>query len=193
VAEGLLEAASSAGLLYPEGRPGRVGRVVLAGYLAMPGEPDPAAVCAAVRDAGGRVLLPRPSPGTRLEWAWDDGTRAVPNAPVRVPVPGGPAIGEGYEALLAADVRVLLLPALAVDEAGHRLGQGGGYYDRLLADRPLWRDGAARLLVVAVVHDDEVLPAGRVPVDDLDQPIDAALTPSGLRRFPNGASAGSGG
>jgi 5-formyltetrahydrofolate cyclo-ligase len=70
------------------------------------------------------------------------------------------------------------VPALAVDGAGTRLGQGGGSYDRALA-----RLGAgARRLVLAVVHDDEVL-AGPLPREPHDVGVDGALTPSGLVLF----------
>ena len=55
----------------------------------------------------------------------------------------------------------MLAPALAVDGAGRRLGQGGGSYDRALE-----RAGAP---VVAVVFDDEVLD-GQIPVEAHDRP-----------------------
>ena len=153
----------------------------VAAYLAMPGEPDPAPVCAAVRDAGQQVLLPVPLPGRELAWALDDGRRGIAAAPVRVPVPLGEQVGVGAAALRAHDVRVLLIPALAVDTAGRRLGQGGGYYDRLLEELAHEDVRVVGVLVVAVVHDDEVLDAGAIPVEPHDRSVHAALTPSGLR------------
>lgn len=71
---------------------------------------------------------------------------------------------------------VMFVPALAVDERGHRLGQGGGYYDRLLATFP--RNNKGGPLLVAVVFDDEVL--SEVPVEEFDCAVDVALTPSGI-------------
>jgi 5-formyltetrahydrofolate cyclo-ligase len=78
---------------------------------------------------------------------------------------------------------VLLVPALAVDRAGRRLGRGGGYYDRALArlaDDPI--DGTAvdppdRVAVVALLHDGEILDA--IPTDPWDRPVTAAVTPHG--------------
>jgi 5-formyltetrahydrofolate cyclo-ligase len=188
----LLAAARAAGLLDPQGHPGRAGATTVAAYLAMAGEPDPARLTEAVRAAGGRVLLPRPIAGWGMEWALDDGSRGAAAAPVRVPVPLSPTVGTGAAGLVAAGVRVLFLPALAVDESGHRLGQGGGYYDRLLAELIAVRPPeGTRPLLVALVHDEELLPAGRIPVDALDQHIDAALTPSGLRILqPRAAASG---
>lgn len=75
------------------------------------------------------------------------------------------------EAVTRADV--VLVPALAVDRSGVRLGRGGGFYDRTLA---LCRPGAR---LVAVVRDEEVLDA--VPHEPHDIRMTHALTPgSGL-------------
>jgi 5-formyltetrahydrofolate cyclo-ligase len=63
-----------------------------------------------------------------------------------------------------------LVPALAVDRAGVRLGRGAGFYDRAL---PL-ADPAARL--IAVVRDDELVDA--LPAEPHDVPMTHALTPS---------------
>ena len=66
-------------------------------------------------------------------------------------------------------------PALAVDRHGHRLGRGGGYFDRALAAVP-------PSMSVAVVYDDEVL--DEVPTQPHDRDVGAALTPSALRPLP---------
>ncbi len=162
-----LLAAGLAGELVARGTP------ALAAYLAAPGEPDPALLCRAVERAGGVVLLPIPEPGGAMGWAVDDGS-SRPHHRLPIPVPAGRSIGHGAGTLRQAGVRVVLVPALAVDRAGARLGQGGGYYDRLLADLD------ADVMLVAVVHDDEVLPAGSVPAAPHDRPVQVALTPSGL-------------
>ena len=82
--------------------------------------------------------------------------------------------------LLAAGCRVVLAPALGVDVHGNRIGKAGGYYDRLLAGLDDV-DAAVRPLVVAVVHDDEVVDV--VPAEAHDRPVDGVLTPSGFRRL----------
>jgi 5-formyltetrahydrofolate cyclo-ligase len=66
-----------------------------------------------------------------------------------------------------------------VDTLGHRLGQGGGFYDRTL------RLVHAGVPVLALVHDPEVLDAAvePVPVEPHDQPVHAAVTPRRCLRF----------
>ena len=73
----------------------------------------------------------------------------------------------------------MFVPGLAVDRFGHRLGQGGGYYDRTLASVRSRADGGP--LLVIVLFDDEVL--DEVPYEPHDCRVDAALTPSGVVRF----------
>jgi 5-formyltetrahydrofolate cyclo-ligase len=68
-----------------------------------------------------------------------------------------------------AEVDVVLVPALAVDRAGARLGRGAGYYDRTL---PLARPDAR---LVAVVRDDELV--DDLPAETHDVPMTHALTP----------------
>lgn len=80
--------------------------------------------------------------------------------------PGGPRIG----AHAIASAVVVLVPALAVDHDGVRLGRGAGFYDRSL---PL-ADPAARL--VAVVRDDELV--DRLPAEPHDARMTHALTPN---------------
>lgn len=70
-----------------------------------------------------------------------------------------------------ATADVVLVPALAVDRRGVRLGRGGGFYDRSL---PLCAAGAR---LIAVVRDDEVL--DELPGDPHDVPMTHALTPRG--------------
>ena len=88
---------------------------------------------------------------------------------------------QGPEAI--ADAEVVLVPALAVDRRGVRLGRGGGFYDRSLA---LCRPGAR---LVAVVRDDEVV--DELPREPHDVPMTHALTPAGvitLRGMPGAGS-----
>jgi 5-formyltetrahydrofolate cyclo-ligase len=76
--------------------------------------------------------------------------------------------------------QVVVVPALAVDRAAHRLGQGGGSYDRALARRH------PAALVVALLHDGELWAADAVPVDPHDIDVDVAVTPSaGAVRLPS--------
>jgi 5-formyltetrahydrofolate cyclo-ligase len=79
--------------------------------------------------------------------------------------PADPSLG----ADAIADASVILVPALAVDHAGVRLGRGAGFYDRSL---PL-ADAAARL--IALVRDDELV--DRLPAEPHDVRMTHALTP----------------
>ena len=146
----------------------------VAAYASTGGEPGTGHLRAALRRFGVRVLLPVPLPDGTLDWAWDDDD--LRPAPVGGPVPAGPVLGPAA----VCQAGVILVPALAVDTLGNRLGQGGGFYDRTL---PLVDPGVS---VVALVHDGEVLDAAvePVPADRHDQPVDAAVTPQRCLRLP---------
>lgn len=70
---------------------------------------------------------------------------------------------EGYAAVPPHDVDVAVVPLVAYDDRGHRLGHGGGNYDRLL---PLLRSDA---LVMGAAFEEQRVPA--VPVEPHDQPL----------------------
>ena len=185
--QALLAAAQQAGLLDPGGQAGAVGPVTITAYVASPGEPEVAGIRAAVRAAGGRVLLPIPRPGRTLAWALDEGDYAEVSA-LRVLAPTGPPVGTGAQCLIDQAVHLVLVPALAVDLSGTRLGQGGGFYDVLLGElreMARAREPGAQTSpdVVVTVRDDEVLPAGEIPRDAHDVAVRAILTPLGVRRL----------
>jgi 5-formyltetrahydrofolate cyclo-ligase len=139
---------------------------VVAAYLSSGREPPTAMLLERWSARGLPVLLPVVLPDLDLDWAVDDGSRR-PGVLRSVDEPAGPPLGR--EAIARADV--VVVPALAVDPAGHRLGQGGGSFDRALARaRP-------DALVVALLHDDEV-PATPLPVEPHDRAVDVVVTPS---------------
>ena len=73
----------------------------------------------------------------------------------------------------------LLVPLLAFDRTGHRLGYGGGFYDRTIAGARK----TGQVIAVGVAFDEQRLDA--VPHVDYDEPLDWVLTPSGpLRTAP---------
>ncbi|MFJ7149589.1 5-formyltetrahydrofolate cyclo-ligase [Streptomyces sp. NPDC100445] len=153
------------------------GRTVAA-YVSMGGEPGTSALLDALRARGVRVLLPVLLPDNDLDWGEYTGPESL--ARVRhggrmtLAEPSGARLGPG--AVTGADV--VLLPGLAVDGRGMRLGRGGGSYDRVLAR--LERAGARPRLVV-LLYDAEVV--GRVPAEAHDRPVHAAVTPGGVHRF----------
>jgi 5-formyltetrahydrofolate cyclo-ligase len=75
-----------------------------------------------------------------------------------------------------AEVSVLMLPAVAIDQQGYRLGYGGGYFDRLLSNEN-WQP----LMTIGVVFDFAYLPL--LPVDNWDRPVAAVCTESGMVVF----------
>jgi 5-formyltetrahydrofolate cyclo-ligase len=147
-------------------------------YAATPTEPQTAPLRETLRGLGISVLLPLVRPGG-LEWGWDTGDELVTADGFGGPEPAGPSLGPA--GVLAADV--VLVPALAVDTLGTRLGQGGGYYDAAL---PMLDRGVP---VFAVVHDDEVLDAAvePLPSQEHDVAVDGALTPLRCLRLPGRA------
>lgn len=92
--------------------------------------------------------------------------------------------GNQREDVMQADepVDLFLLPGLAFDKSGRRLGRGGGYYDTLLrkyrqrADEHNWN----RPLLVALSYSVQILDDGVIPITPNDVYIDALVSPAGV-------------
>src|SRR5690606_25640313 len=125
----------------------------------------------ALRDRGVRVLLPLTNPDMTLDWAEYTGDDALVTARFGLKEPTGPRLGP--EAVLEADT--VLVPALAVDTRGVRLGRGGGCYDRVLSMLP------ATTSTVALLHPGEVV--AEVPAEPHDAEVALAATPDEVVRF----------
>lgn len=168
-------------------------------FRSTPSEPDTGGLIAALHERGVRVLVPRTLTDLSLDWhvlhpsatePSDSGLGAGPQsaggaaaaATVDEDVPDskdsaaelptsddvadeGPSLG--VDAI--ADITAMILPGLAVDALGHRLGQGGGCYDRTL---PRMRPDTCRAVLL---FDDEIL--GCVPHGEHDRVVPAMLTP----------------
>jgi 5-formyltetrahydrofolate cyclo-ligase len=140
----------------------------VAAYLPLPTEPldrkllDQLAV-------GVRVLVPVVTGAAPLDWC--EYPSPVRRGARGIDEPVGPRLGP--DAVAEADA--VLVPALAVDARGHRLGRGGGHYDRTLELRSRLLDGRPAGWLIAVIYDDELLPS--VPFDGLDQPVSATVRP----------------
>ncbi|GHI89208.1 5-formyltetrahydrofolate cyclo-ligase [Streptomyces xanthophaeus] len=168
------EALAASALALPE----LAGAHTVAAYVSVGTEPGTRALLDALRAAGKRVLLPLLLPDNDLDWALYEGPQSLAETAhpgkMRLWEPTGPALGP--EAV--TDAGAVLLPGLAVDGRGMRLGRGGGSYDRVLAR--LERAGSDAALVV-LLYDDEVV--ARVPEEPHDHPVRAVATPSGVVRF----------
>lgn len=71
---------------------------------------------------------------------------------------------------------LLIMPLLACDKYGTRIGMGGGYYDRTLASAP------QRPYRLGIAHDFQLIHAN-LPRENWDQPLDALLTPQYFLQF----------
>lgn len=137
---------------------------VVAAYVPVGREPGSVDLLDALVAGGVRVLLPVVV-GRELDWAVYDGTLRA--GPWRLREPAGPPLGVAA----LATVDVVLVPALAVDRDGARLGKGAGFYDRALTHV---RAGTPLL---ALLHDGEVLDEP-LPVEGHDVPMTGAVTPT---------------
>ncbi|MEV7775344.1 5-formyltetrahydrofolate cyclo-ligase [Kitasatospora sp. NPDC086791] len=146
----------------------------VAAYVSVGAEPGTRPLLDALRARGVRVLLPVLLADNDLDWAVYAGPEDLAPAGRGLLEPVGPRLGP--EAVTAASV--VLLPGLAVDGGGLRLGRGGGSYDRVL--ERLGRAGVRPVLAV-LLYEHELLE--RVPAEPHDRPVDLAVTPSGVRRL----------
>ena len=137
----------------------------VAAYYSVGTEPDTRGLVYALWKRGTYVLLPLLRPDGDLDWASYEGPDSLVPGPRGLREPAEPP--RGIEAVARADV--VLAPALAVDRAGHRLGRGGGSYDRALA-----RVGPL-IPLIALLYDDELVE--QVPTAPHDIPVRAAVTP----------------
>lgn len=158
----------------------------IAGYWAVDGE-LPLHVVQANLPATLRWCLPVLHADRRLRFReWAAGDALSPNRH------GIPEPAEG-PLLDAPDLAVVLVPLLAFDARGQRLGQGGGWYDRSFAFRGghIRARGDTRPVLIGIGYDWQQLES--IDAAEWDVPLDAVATPAGLRQFdatrPPGASA----
>jgi 5-formyltetrahydrofolate cyclo-ligase len=102
--------------------------------------------------------------------AWQPGERLLPGR-----------FGTSHPAGEELRPEVLLIPLLAFDRHGNRLGYGGGFYDRTIGRLP----GARRIGCAFATQE-----LDSVPVGPYDQRLHAVLTETGLRHFPSAGAAG---
>lgn len=139
---------------------------VITSYYPMPGEPNLLSLNAALINAGKTLLLPRIN-NKKMEFVSvlanyesDLSVRSIFHEPV-----GNIFIGE---------INLALIPALAIDKSGNRLGQGGGYYDQFLVKTSAFRIG--------VIHEREFLKK-TLPTDWYDQRVEAVATETNFFRI----------
>jgi 5-formyltetrahydrofolate cyclo-ligase len=147
----------------------------VAAYVSVGTEPATRALLFALWKRGSYVILPILKPDGDLDWASFEGPDSLVPRPNGLLEPGEPP--RGVTAIRSADL--VIVPALAADQRGHRLGRGGGSYDRALA-----LVGPA-VPTIALLYDGELL--DEIPAEAHDQPVRAVARPGhGITRFPPG-------
>jgi 5-formyltetrahydrofolate cyclo-ligase len=137
----------------------------VAAYVSVGTEPDTRGLVYALWKRGTYVLLPLLQADDDLDWASYEGPASLAAGPRGLLEPTEPP--RGVNAVTSADL--VIVPALAVDRSGMRLGRGGGSYDRALA-----RVGAS-IPTIALIYDDELL--DEVPAGNLDQRVRMVAQP----------------
>ena len=144
-------------------------------YLSMPGEVDTRAIIAAALEAAKVVALPRCVPGRRMEWHVVTSLDGLVRSRFGVEEPDGDPATLLDSSLMGQ--ALALVPGLAFDRSGHRLGYGGGYYDVFLSSF----EGATLGLCRTEQLADSLASAGLVTC--LDLPVGAVATPAGILRL----------
>lgn len=144
----------------------------VASYLSAPPEPETRGVIEWLASRDVRVLLPvltQPPDDDQLigppDWAPWAGTDRLREGRLSIIEPDTESVG----AAGLNTAQVIICPGLAGNEHGQRLGRGGGWYDRALAD------AGATAVTVLPLNDDEL--EADIPVDSWDRLVDVIVTP----------------
>jgi 5-formyltetrahydrofolate cyclo-ligase len=136
---------------------------VVAAYVGTGTELPTLPLLDALRARGVSVLLPVLLEDGALAWGRYDGRLVAGRLGLREPASPGASL---------ASADVVVVPGVAYDASGRRLGRGGGSYDRALA--------SLTVPVVAMAPDSEVVE--EVPVEPHDRPVDVVVTPTRVLR-----------
>jgi len=152
---------------------------IFAGYMPIGSELDCLPLLNRLAAAGVPLCLPVvTAPGQPLVFrSW------LPDDPL---APGSFGTSEPTAAAPEVSPQVLLVPMLAFDRQGHRLGYGGGYYDRTLKALRAARDGGGGIVAIGVAFAGQL--RDKVPVSEDDQPLDWILTEIGATCFADGTA-----
>jgi 5-formyltetrahydrofolate cyclo-ligase len=147
----------------------------VAAYYSVGTEPDTHALVFALWKRGSYVVLPVLLPDGDLDWASYEGPDSLVPGPRGLLQPAEPVRGPGT----VARADVVLVPAVAADVNGNRLGRGGGSYDRALAKV------GGQVPTIGLLYDGELVPS--VPAEPHDRPVRAVARPShGVTWLPVG-------
>jgi 5-formyltetrahydrofolate cyclo-ligase len=141
---------------------------IIAGYAAVRGEVDPFPLMAALAGQGHPLCLPAVAGDDLVFRAWKPGDPLVVGR-FSIPEPNAKAKERRPD--------LVLVPLLAFDRDGYRLGYGGGYYDRYLSRHRAKRTIRAVGIAYAGQRLDEI------PHEQTDERLDAVVTDEGVIRF----------
>jgi 5-formyltetrahydrofolate cyclo-ligase len=146
---------------------------IVGGYHALPEEADPHLLLQALVARRCHIAFPRiAGKGSPLEF------HLVPDGEVLRP--GAYGIAEPLAHWPRAVPDLLLVPLLAFDDRGHRLGYGGGFYDRTLF--ALKSGAALRVRAIGIAYAGQAVAS--LPAETHDMALDGVLTEQGLKEFP---------
>lgn len=148
---------------------------VVMAFASFSHEIDTTPLLRRVLGAGKRLVLPvtvRSQPQLELRLVRDLDALVPGRWDIPEPGPGCPLV-------LPSDLELVVVPGLAFDERGHRIGYGGGYYDRLLRSiRRGWAPACGLGYEVQVFR--------QVPAGPDDERLDALVTDAATREFSGG-------
>jgi 5-formyltetrahydrofolate cyclo-ligase len=137
-------------------------------YYSVGREVDTHEIIRLCRAMGKPVALPVVLGGGIMEYALFDDTNLV-HGSLNIPQPG-----RNSERVFPGAGDIILVPALGYDMDGYRLGQGGGYYDRFLANCDAFTVGLCR----------EAMLSDRLPLEEHDMPVKCIVTEKRIMRLP---------
>ncbi|MCU5774586.1 5-formyltetrahydrofolate cyclo-ligase [Erwiniaceae bacterium BAC15a-03b] len=138
-------------------------------FLSVDGELNTRPLIAKLWQQKKQVYLPVLHPFARGQLLFMHYDATTPLQPNRLRIPEPPL--NILNLLPLSELDVVLMPLVAFDPAGHRLGMGGGFYDRTLQN---WRQ--QRFLPIGLAHDCQLV--DELPVAEWDVPLSAMITPS---------------
>lgn len=149
----------------------------LAAYVAVAGEMDPGPLLREALARGKQIYLPRiplHHPGVLQFFSWTPGA-AMPLNRLGIPEPAATDSSRIEPEMLD----LVLVPLLAFDGQGHRLGMGGGYYDRSFA---FLKNGSRRPILLGLAYEFQRLE--HIPQEPWDVPLDGVVTENRSYLFP---------
>ena len=134
-------------------------------YYSLPDEVNTRHLLDELVAEGKRVLLPTVIDGGQMEWHIYTSESDLKRGSFGIGESAGDIFPEKKLSLFS-EKRIILVPGLAFDGMGHRLGRGKGYYDRFLAAHPY-------IYKFGVCFDFQKVP--EVPIDEYDIPVDEVI------------------